>query len=503
LVENSSDTGEQGSLTRSAVHGVFWITATRAIKAPLNLIATAVLARLLTPSDFGIVAIAMLVTTLSDVLVDGSFGMVLIQRRTISPAVIGASLALSMTLAALFAGTVIIGAPFIEQEFGFPHLQDVLLLLAAALPITAITTITTALLQRAMRFRALTFIAFVSQLAYTITAIALAVAGAGLWSLIWAQLASFFLQAAMGFLAVRRQYQLGISQAAVREVFQSGGMFTVSKLLNWAATSADRVVIGRFLGAADLGYYSRAVSLMTTARQLTGTGPVRVLFSTFAKIQHDQERMRKGYLRALSLTLIMGTLVSGFVIVNAELIVRLLLGPQWLPTIPLIQLLFSAFLARSGYIVAEAVPLALGLGGQSALRQAAQLILVAVGAAVGAQFGVIGAVVGLCAAHWLFYLLVLLLVQRLIHPGWLELLRVHAKSVLVALPPILLALATRWALPTDNLLLKMVPAAVFAITAVAMLASAPAALVTGDVVRARSHVWARFLSRLPRLGMRR
>lgn len=497
LEKNPSETGDHGSLTRSTVHGVFWITATRVIKVPLNLITVAVLARLLTPADFGIVAIGMLVKTLSDVLVDGSFGMVLIQRRTINAKLIGASLALSVILAALFAGVIVLGAPFIQREFDFPQLGEVLIVMAAVLPITAITTITTALLQRSFKFAALTVNALVSQLGYTAVAISLALAGYGLWSLVFAQLAAFVIEATMGFLAVGRSYQVGFSTSAFRDVLGSGGMFTLSKLLNWAASSVDRIVIGRFLGAAELGFYTRAASLMKTARQLTGTGPIRVLFSSFSKIQHDEARMRNGYLRALSVSMIVAALVSTFAIVNAEILVRLLLGPRWLPTVPLIQILFSAYLARSGYIVAEAIPLALGLGGQSALRQGAQLVLILLGAGIGAQFGAVGAAIGIAAAFWLFYLLCLLLVRRLLHVDWLETLRVHGNAILVAMPPAVAALATRWLLSADNLLLQMLPAVVFGVVTAIVLVLAPAKLIGGDLVRARTHVWERISPRVP------
>lgn len=485
-------------MTRSTVKGVFWITAGRGLKAPLNLVGIAVLARLLTPTDFGIVAIGMLVKTFSDVLVDGSFGMVLVQRRTVSPPLIGASLALSVALAMLASVAVVLGAPYIQRQFDFPQLRDVLLVLGTVLPITAITTITTALLQRAMRFSALVLNAIVSQLVYMAVGISLAVAGMGLWSLVWGQVASFVVEALLGLFQSRRFYRIGFSTSAVGDVLASGGMFTIARLLGWASTSVDRLVIGRFLGAAELGFYTRAANLMMTARQLTGTGPVRVLFSSFAKIQHDSSRMRKGYLRALAVSLLIAALVSAFVIVNAEIIVRIMLGPKWLPTIPLIQILFAAFLARSGYIVAEAIPLALGLAGANALRHGAHLIFVFVGAIIGAQFGLVGAATGIAISHWLFYLLCLLLVRRLLQVEWLQTLRLHVNSILVASGPTLLALATRWIFPSHDILMQAVPALVFGITAVAILLFGPANIVTDDLVRARTYVWERLASRLAR-----
>jgi O-antigen/teichoic acid export membrane protein len=488
--------GEPGSLTGHAVRGVAWITAGRVLKTPLKLVAIVVLARLLSPSDFGIVAIATLVVTFSNVIVDGSFGLALIQRRQLDPESIGATLALSFALALLLSICVVLGSPFVEQQFAFPQLREVLLFLAVLLPINAVTSVTTALMQRAFQFGRLTFNATLSQLAYTVVAIALAATGFGLWSLVWAHLAQFAADALLGYLVVRTRYSVRFTFTAARDVLKTGGMFTVSKLLNWGANNIDNLMIGRFLGAAALGFYSRAFSLMSTARQLSGTGPIRVLFASFARIQHDPERMARAYLRALSVTLIAATLVSAFVVVSSDVIVRLLLGPQWLPTIPVLQIMFSAFVARTGYIVAEAVPLALGLTGQSALRQGAQLILVMVGAAVGAQFGLVPAVIGITTAYWIFYVFCLLLVQRLIPISWLEVLRRHLNGIILSLPPSVLALAARWALPADNLLLQSIPLVIFAIVAAAVIAVAPTSLVSDDIARFRTLAWERLCTTL-------
>jgi PST family polysaccharide transporter len=498
MQDDFAQASEQGSLTRSTIHGVFWITATRAIKVPLNLLSIAVLARLLTATDFGIVAIGAVIVSLSNVLVDGSFGMVLIQRHKLDSRLIGASVALSSGLAVLFAIAVMAAAPSIEKAFAFPELGTVLLVLGAVLPVTAVTMITTALLQRDFQFSVLTRNALGSQLTYTGLAIGLALAGMGLWSLVWAQVASFIVEALLGFLAVRKRYSIRFSASGIRDVWKMGGMFTVSRLLNWGAYSVDSIIIGRFVGAADLGFYSRALALTTTVRQLTGTGPMRVLFPSFSKIQHDPARMAKGYLRALSVTLILATLISLFIIVNADIIVRILLGPHWQPTIALIQILFAAFAARTGYIVAESVPLALGLSGQSALRQGAQVLLVSIGAGVGAQFGVFWATVGVAIAYWIFYFICLLLVQQLLPLRWGEIFRLHFNGLLLAIPPAGAALAVRPLISNGNLFLQLIPPTVFCATAAVVLVISPAALVSDDIVRARNMVWRRLA---PYLGV--
>lgn len=492
--------GENRSLTRHTLHGVFWITMGRLLKAPVNLIAVAVLARMLTPSDFGVIAIGMIVVSLSNVMVDGSFGMILIQRRELDPKVIGASVALSSAMAVLFAVVIVAVAPFVEREFNFPQLSNVLIALGGVLPVTAVTMITTALLQRSFQFGTLTINSLLAQVCYAATGIALAFTGYGLWSLVWAQVVSFTVEAGLGFLAVRNRYNVQISTAAMKDVLKSGGLFTLSRLLNLGATTIDRIVIGRFLGAAQLGLYNRASTLLVTAREVTGAGPIRVLFSTFAKIQHHPERLARAYLRALTLSLIVAALVSAFVVVNSEVIVRILLGPRWLQAIPLLQVLFSAFIARIGYVVAEAVPLALGLSGQSALRQGAQFLLVTIGAVAGTPFGVLGATIGIAVGYWIFYFLCLLLVQKLLPVKWSEIFRLHLNCLLVAFAPTFGAVAARLLIGGHNVFLELIPAAIFGLVSAAVLMVAPAWLVSEDIVRARRHALQKLRTLIPRLA---
>ena len=487
-------------MTRVTVTGVLWLTVGRLVRSPINIVVTAILARLLSPADFGVVAIGFTISSLANLLVDGSFGMVLVQRREVKPAQIGASLLLSAGMGAIFGLIIMVSSPVVQRFFSFPNLSEVLKLLAFMLPISAAAAVWNALLQRASQFRTLTISSALGQLAYGVSAVAMAFAGMGVWSLVTSQLVGTGTEAFLNFMAGRRLYKLGFSRAAVMEVVRSGGMFTITKLFNWAAGNVDRVVIGRLLGASLLGFYSRGSTLLSTANQLVGTGATRVLFSTFARMQHDRGRLLNAFDRALSTSIIGSTLASAFTVMFADLVVRVVLGHKWMAAVPLIQVLFAAFVSRSGYIVAEAVPLALGLGRASALRQGAQFSLVIAGAAIGAQYGILGATIGIAVAYWLFYLLCLVLVLQLLDIGVARLLRIHLNGVLVAAGPVLAALGVSMLIgPTADLKLRLIPPLVFGIVAVGVLARAPVGLISEDMGRFRSKAFGILAARVPAL----
>lgn len=477
------------SLARTTLHGALWMTAGRFMKAPTNLLTVAILARLLTPADFGVVAIGLVVIGLGAILVDGSFGMVLVQRQKMDPPMIGASLVLSLALGTLFAVTLVTGAPLLERYFDFPRLTGVIRVLALALPVSAAMAVTTALLQRASRFGVLTINSFLAQLLNAIVAISLAFSGFGVWSLVWGQFAQVCFETLLGFAALRSRYRIGFSIAALKDGFRSGGMFTLSKLFNWAGANIDNVVVGTTLGATSLGLYSRPSTLMNTVNQVIGTGTARVLFSTFAKMQHDLERMRRAFERALATSLVAASFAAAFVLLFSELIVHLMLGPKWVASVPVLQALFAAFVTRSGYIVAEAVPLALGLGRASAFRQGAQFVLVLAGAWLGSHFGVTGAAIGIAIAYWIFYLLCLLLVQQLLNVSWSKLLSMHLSALAAVAIPVVATIATRYATGPSTSIWSEIPALfIFGLTAALVLAFAPAIVLSDDLVRGRGHL---------------
>jgi PST family polysaccharide transporter len=336
-----------------------------------------------------------------------------------------------------------------------------------------------------------------AQLANGACAIALAFAGFGLWSIVWAQIIGSWVEAILGYIGTRKRYRIAFSSSAVREVFRSGGMFTISKLFNWAAGAIDRLVIGRLLGVVALGYYSRASALLATANQMLGTGMMRVLLSTFSKMQHDPRRMRNAFDRALATSITGSTVISAFVVLFADLIVSILLGDRWAQVVPLVQVLFLAFVSRSGYVVAEAVPLALGLSRASAYRQAAQFGLVISGSIIGARFGVLGAAIGIAIAYWLFYLLCLMLVRRLIGCSARRIARIHVNALLLVAFPVIAALGAQVLTEAGgNGLLRLIPAAVFGLTAVVVFGVAPNSILSQDIGRARAHLFDFGASRL-------
>lgn len=499
--ESTPEPKAHGALARTTLHGVLWMTAGRFLKAPTNLLAVAILARLLTPADFGVVAIGFVVVALAAVLVDGTFGMVLVQRKTVEPDTIGASLLLSASLGGIFGLVLIVGGPIVQGYFDFPQLSQVLRVMATVLPISAVMAVTTGLLQRAHRFGVITINSFLAQVTYAAVAIALAFTGFGMWSLVWAQVVQVSVETVLGYLAVRPFYSIGFSVPALRESFRSGGMFTVSKIFNWAAGNVDTIVVGRLLGAAALGLYSRPRTLMHTINQAIGTGTARVLFSTFAKMQTDIPRMREAFHRALSSALVAAAFASAFMILFADLIVRVLLGPQWLSAVPILQALFAAFVTRSGYIVAEGVPLALGLGRASAYRQAAQFFLVITGAWAGSRFGVVGAAVGIAIAYWLFYLLCLVLVQQLLAVGYWRLLKTHLKLLPLVAAPVLVTLAARHFLqPGGSIPIEVGLAALYGLVSALVLSFAPASLLSQDIGRFRTYLFGVASSRVRTLA---
>lgn len=485
-----AQTGKQEgeSLGASALAGAAWMSAARFLKLLVNALVIAVLARLLTPADFGLLAVPLAIVALGVLLADGSFAMVLVQKKDLDRSEIGASILLCSAAGGLFAAAIALAAPAIELGLRMPGLAAVLQVIVWVLPLSAMTAVGNSLLQRRRKFRNVYLANVASAAVYGATAIAFAAAGWGAWALVIGSVANALAEALLVFLPAVRVDRPAFTRGGLASIWRSGGLFTLSNFFSWGAANSDRFVLARLLGASDLGLYVRGMGLVMLVNGLIGTGAFRVLFATFSRLQDDRPRLGAAFERALSAGLVVSGMAGAFMILHAEPVVLLFLGPQWTGAIAIVQVAFVGLIARSGYTMAEAVPLSLALAGSNAVRQAIRMALIAGGAWIGGGYGIVGAAVGVTAALWLFYLLSLAVVHRLTGLGLGALLAIHLRVAALAAVPVAAALALRYAGGWDGALGMILSLAGFGAAALLVGAFAPADAIGPDLGRMRARV---------------
>ena len=328
------------NLTTTTLHGMTWTTAATVVTAVMQIGYTAVMARLLPPAAFGLVALAGVVLRFGGYFAQMGMAQALVQKPELTAEDIRSAFTSSALLGALFASATILAAPLARLVFAQPEVVP--LVRVMALDIFALGLITTAmsLLRRRMEFQTLAKIDIVSYvLAYGGIGIGLAWHGFGAWSLVWAGLSQTVVMGLLAYAATRHSLRLYFNWGHYRPLLAYGGRISLTGFLEFITISLDTVVIGRVLGPALLGIYNRAYMLINLPLYLITTSLSKVIFPAFSQLQADIGKLRTVYLASITLVAAVVLPLSAGMAVAAPELVRALLGPGWDASVPVLRLM--------------------------------------------------------------------------------------------------------------------------------------------------------------------
>lgn len=420
--------------TDRVLSGWLWLSTGSGIQGALTVLTVGVLARLLTPAEFGIVTAALLASNCSRLIPDAIVGAALIQRPGLRPAHVRTAVTIALVTGFATVGLLWALAPALGRFFGIPALPPVLRALAWVQPVFALGVVPEALLRRELRFRTVANArAISSAVGYGGFGISLALLGARQWALVGASAAQVVVMTALILRAGRGPVRPGFDRQAARELMSFSGGFLLARIGNYAAGNGDNLVVGRWLGAAALGVYDRAYQLMAAPAMLLGQALDEVLFPALAQVQSDRPLVATAYRRAVSAVGLVMLPASVVLAVLAPEIVLLLLGPSWTAVITPLRILALGLLFRTSYKISDSFARALGAVYRRAWRQWAFAGLVVGGGVAGQRWGtagVAGAVVLALAAN---FLLQAHLILRLVAMDWRTFALAHGPGVRLAL----------------------------------------------------------------------
>lgn len=387
-------TPRSGDLAGRTVRGVLWNYGSFALSKTVVLVATAILARLLAPEEFGIVAVATVAVAFLTVLQDLGLGPALIQRRGDIEQATNVVFTLNLLLGVSLTGVVYLIAPFVAAFFHEPAATPLLRVLGLTFTVEALGAVHLVRLQRELRFGRV----FVPDVGRSIVkgavSIGLAVAGAGAWSLILGQLAGVVTGVVLSWAVFPWRPRLEIDAALARQLISFGlPLFGVEFM--WVLfVNLDYVIIGRQLGSAALGIYTLAYRLPELLVLSLMTVVNRVAFPAFSTMQQEKEGLRRGFLAAIHYVVLITFPLSVGLAIAADPIVRVTLGSDWLEAIPVLRVL-AIFVLVSSFINADGdVYKAVGRPGILLKLAVFHLALLIPALLVGVQFGLVGVAVG-------------------------------------------------------------------------------------------------------------
>ncbi|PNU04774.1 lipopolysaccharide biosynthesis protein [Novosphingobium guangzhouense] len=421
--------------------GAAALGATRVATNLANLAALMVLARLLTPQDFGLVAICSTLMGILVAITELSVGSALVQRTAVTRAHIDSAWTMSLLRSAMMAGGVALAAQPLSWLYGDARLAPLFVLSGVTAALSGMTNPLVVLRTRELSFRPMIALQIVQKLSALAISIVLALWLRNYWAIVVGSAIGGFLGTAASYAVV--PYRPRLTLAHARDLLGFSGWLFFGQALNIVNWRFDQLIIGLFLPPAQLGAYSMADTISAIPSREATTPLIQALFPSFARMQDDRERLRRAYQTAQGAIGIIALPVGIGLCLLADPVVRLTLGPKWLMAVPLIEVIGFCYSIQT--LVTGARPLAMARGETRALfvRDAAGLALRIPCVTLGMiGWGLMGLVWGrlLCAVIGLA--ITGALVTKLTGLSALEQLRAHGRTItaMLAMAAIVLAL---------------------------------------------------------------
>jgi len=384
-----------------AVSGAAMIISARILGIAISLLSVAIVARILTPADYGIVAMVLSVTAFLMVFSDLGLSYVTIQRPQISQEQLSALFWANVTFGLAFGAVTALLAPGLVWFYHDSRLLQVTLALAAVFPLAGLGVQHQALLKRRMQFRRYALAQVVGILCGSVVGVALALAGFGYWALVCQSLGIVLTTTAAAWVSAwwfpgppRRCKDL-------REMLTFGGRLTAHGMVGYFSNGLDKVLVGRFCGAHALGLYSAAYRLMTKSFALGGHGVGEAAIPAMSRGMGDGDKLRRTYHRMLQFTYMLYLPVGVVCIACADDIVLTLLGSQWLQVVPILRLLFLAAIPRMLIASTGWVYIAGGRVDRMLRWQVFWSLFAAVAFIIGLPWGALGVAGAYALSNWI------------------------------------------------------------------------------------------------------
>lgn len=327
------------SLKDKAVHGAKWSFIDNVANLGTSFLVGLILARLLTPAEYGIMGMIAIFIAISTSIIDSGFSNALIRKVHVKQIDYNTVFYFNLIVSIVLYLLLFISAPAIGLFFKEPILVDVLRVIGWVLVINAVAIIPRTILVKTIDFKTQTKVSLISSIVSGVVGIGMALANCGVWSLVGQQLSRQFLNSLLLWCYCRWIPKWEFSMQSFKEMFNFGYKLLLSGLLDTIYKDIYYVVIGRFYSSADLGQYTRAQQFSTIFSSNLTTVVQRVSYPVLSSIQEEQERLREAYRRIIKITMLIAfACMLGLAAVAKPLLV-ILIGEKWLPAVVLLQLL--------------------------------------------------------------------------------------------------------------------------------------------------------------------
>ncbi|MBW4691602.1 MAG: MOP flippase family protein [Lyngbya sp. HA4199-MV5] len=348
------------SLKQKTIKGIIWIAIQNWGNQIVSFAVFPILARLLGPEAFGLIALTSVFLSFLQVFLDQGFGQAIIQRRDLEPEHLDTAFWTSMGMSVFLMGLTCASADLVAAFFKQPLLVPIIRWLSLSFLFTGLDSIQSTILSRELAFKTLATRSLIATVASGVVSVTMAFQGYGVWSLVAQTITNGVVSVAVLWSSTKWRPGFRFSVRHFNELFTYGINIVATNILNFFNRRADDFLIGYFLGPVALGYYTVAYRLLLITTQLLISTMQRISMPVFSKIQDDTERLRRAFFKSIQLTNLVAYPAFVCLSVLAPELITLLFGSQWQASIPVMQILGLVGFLQAGFFYNGPMLMALG-----------------------------------------------------------------------------------------------------------------------------------------------
>ena len=285
------------NIKQKAIKSVKWTALGEMASRSIQPIVILILARLLTPADFGVVGVAMIAIGLGQIFQDFGLGKTLIQRETEVEESANIVFWTNMILSIVIYLIIFLSAPLLSKFFHEPKVIDVIRVLCLQIVFISLIVVHQALFQRNFQYKQLFFIRLSSSAVPGLVSIPLALLGCGVWALVFGSLAGAFVQVLLFWKFSKWRPRLSYDFQLARQLFGFSAWVVLEAFLGWLIIWGDSIVLGHFLGVKELGVYRVGVTSIMFVFGIFFNPLLSVAYSAFSRLQSNQEELKQSFLK--------------------------------------------------------------------------------------------------------------------------------------------------------------------------------------------------------------
>jgi len=387
------------SKTEELFGGMSVQTVAMIITAVLEMIMFSFWSRHLTKQDFGYMSAINGILALFEVISQAGLGSAIIQKKNATKEFVSTVFSLSILLGVGVSLLVFAFAPLLARLVADETITIPLRVMSLIILIHSMLSVAAGQLTKQLRFKRLAVINISSYVLGSLVGVVMVLNGFGLWALIASALSNTLLNVVLIYCTSLPLPHWGVRKQEVGGIVNYGGWLTIGSLFNAFSQRADSLLMSRLISVEALGAYNRPAGFVNTISMKINSVMDTVLFPLLSDIQDDKSKVQNVLLRAISILNSFSVVLAAVFFFNAELIISIFFGNQWMDLVPVMQIVSIAVVFRIDGRLVDCFFRSLGLVRLGAYLRFGQGIIVAAGIIIGSRFGIIGVAVSLVTAN--------------------------------------------------------------------------------------------------------